>query len=83
MGFLTAELIASYHAVSALSDRVKAADFDGPHKKNKRPSNHERLLLRRWRQKQRNEWAQRGGEVEGVREYVLMCVYVWRGRKDG
>lgn len=53
MGFLTAELIASYHAVPALSDGVKAADFDGPHKKNKRPSNHERLLPRCWRKKQR------------------------------
>lgn len=66
MDFLTAELIASYHAVPALSNRVKAADFDGPHKKNKRPSNQERLLPRLWR----NERGQREGDVEGMWEYV-------------
>lgn len=71
MDFLTAELIASYHAVPALSDRVKAADFDGPHK-YKRPSNHERLQPRHWRQKQKNECGQREGDVHGV----WVCVYV-------
>lgn len=68
MGFLTAELIASFHAVPALSGRVKAADFDGPHKKNKRPSNHERLSLRHWRQK----WKMNEGK-EREREMGKLC----------
>lgn len=78
MDFLTAELIASYHAVPGLSDRVKAADFDGPHKKNKRPSNHERLPPSHWRQKQRNDSGQREGDVKvvGVCVYVCVCVCV-------
>lgn len=72
MDFLTAELIASHRAVPALSDRVKAADFDGPHKKNRKTPNHERLLLR---QKQRDECGQREEDVEGVCG-VGVCVYV-------
>lgn len=71
MGFLAGELIASCHAVPSLSDRVKAADFDGPHEMNKRPSSHERLSPRRLRQNERNEWGWREGDVEGVCDYVV------------
>jgi len=46
MGFFTAEFIFSYHEVTALSDRVRAADFDGSHTRNKMPSYYERSLLR-------------------------------------
>lgn len=77
MDFLAAELIASHRAVPALSDRVKAADFDGPHKKNRKTSNHERLLLRLRRQKQRDECGQREEDVEGVWcGSVCLCVRV-------
>lgn len=80
MGFLAAELIASCHAVPSLSDRVKAADFDGPHKMNKRPSNHERLSPRRRRQNEKNEWGRRKGRyVGGVCDYVFLCMCVCAG----
>ena len=88
MDFLAAELIASHRAVPALSDRVKAADFDGPHKKNRKPSNHERLPLRL----RRNECGQREEDVVGVWECVFMSVCVcvckggereWFGREGG
>lgn len=75
MGFLSAELIVFYHSDSALSERVKASDFDGSHKK-KSPSNHERLLLRRRRQNEKNERGQGEGDVEGVHDYVF-CVSAW------
>lgn len=83
MDFLAAELIASHRAVPALSDRVKAADFDGPHKKNRKTSNHERLLLRLRRQKQRDECGQREEDVEGVWcGSVCLCVRV-KGENGG